>query len=477
LKPKNKFVWDVNLHGVAFQSIKDEFSKSLSLFLPDRDKPFYVTTDASGYGMGMILEQIHDGRLVPVSFDHRYFNKHEKNYPVREKELLAVKTALTIWRHYLIGNKVIVYTDHESLKYFKSQSLADSPGRLARWAELFQDYDLEIRYIKGKSNIPADAISRAHFEKPKTAAKLSMLAALIATVVSASISTDHLSDPHNKEMYEQLADDIREKYSKKLEKDGEVYYILDSGLRKLLIPDDKVVKAKIYHEMHDSPIAGHGGINKTITSICRHFYWKNMKSDIREYVRSCDSCQKNKSSNQKEAGLLQSIPVNDIPFQSISMDFITTLPKTKAGFDAIFVVVDRLSKYGIFVPMRSDSTAIDVAELFLNNVFKNHGMPKQIISDRDVKFTSLFWKSFFERIGTKISLTTSYHPQADGQTERTNRTLEDILRHCVNAYHSDWDEQLPLVQFAYNNSVSTGFTLRLLLIYLRKKLRRIKLRS
>ncbi|KAB2836622.1 MAG: DDE-type integrase/transposase/recombinase [Caedimonadaceae bacterium] len=460
LTPKSKYEWKPDVHGTAFEALKTEFSEALSLRIPDRNQPFYVTTDASDYGMGMILEQEHDGRLVPVCFEHRYFNKHEKNYPVREKELLAIKNALQIWRHYLVGNKVIVYTDHESLKYFKSQSLADSPGRLARWAELFQEYDMEIRYIKGKSNIPADSISRAHFVKPKGAIQLNALAAMTVSVVSGSVLSEYLSDTRNREMYERLADDLKERDHMVLEKDNGIYYVKHEGLRKILIPDDKTVKGKIYFEMHDSPTAGHGGISKTLNAICKHFYWEQMRQEIRQYVKSCDSCQKAKASNQKEAGLLQSIPVAPTPFHSISMDFITQLPKTKQGYDAIYVVVDRLSKYGIFVPMKGDSGAMDVAELFLNNVFKNFGLPTQIISDRDARFTSLFWKSLFQRLGTKISLTTAYHPQADGQTERTNRTLEDFLRHFVNSYHTDWDEQLPLAQFSYNNSVSvsTGYT-------------------
>src|SRR3546814_14657933 len=118
------------------------------------------------------------------------------------------------------------------------------------------------------------------------------------------------------------------------------------------------------------------------------------------------------------------------------MDFITNLPKTKTGNESIFVVVDRFSKMAEFIPMHGDLNAKEVAKLFIDNVFKHHGIPQQIISDRDAKFTSVFWKSFFKRIGTKISLTTAYHPQADGQTERTNQQLEYYLRHFVNAYQT-----------------------------------------
>src|SRR5690606_3948167 len=114
----------------------------LSLHIADRDQPFFITTDASGFGMGLVLEQVRNGRMVPIAYEHQYFKGAEVNYDIREKELLAIKNALQIWRHYLIGNKVIAYTDHESLKYLKTQSLHARPERLVRWAEIFADYDL-----------------------------------------------------------------------------------------------------------------------------------------------------------------------------------------------------------------------------------------------------------------------------------------------------------------------------------------------
>src|SRR5690606_8157875 len=137
--------------------------------------------------------------------------------------------------------------------------------------------------------------------------------------------------------------------NKKIEKDGNLVFVYDNGLRKLIIPDDKDIKGQILHEMHDSKVAGHSGVDKTTRAISRHFYWIGMGKEIKRYVQSCDSCQKIKATNQKEAGLLQSIPVDSVPFKSISMDFITNLPKTKAGNDTIFVVIDRFSKMAEFM--------------------------------------------------------------------------------------------------------------------------------
>jgi hypothetical protein len=185
------------------------------------------------------------------------------------------------------------------------------------------------------------------------------------------------------------------------------------------------------HDCHDIPIAGHPGFQKTYMAIKCHYYWQGMKGDIKNYVERCLKCQVLKIEQVKNPGLLQPLGVPNLKFESISMDFIVGLPKTQAGFDNILVVVDRLTKIVHFIPTVSTVTASGVAELFMRNVFKFHGMPSEIISDRDRKFVSEFWTTLFKMCGTKIKLSTAYHPETDGQTERTNRTLEDMLRMYV----------------------------------------------
>jgi transposase InsO family protein len=186
-----------------------------------------------------------------------------------------------------------------------------------------------------------------------------------------------------------------------------------------------------------------------------------MTSHVKRFVKACHSCQANKPSAVAPAGLLQPLPVPAKPWESVSMDFITQLPAcTDSGRDAIMVVVDRLTKMVHLIPMHTASSASQTAQLFLNNIFKHHGMPRSLISDRDAKFTSAFWKTFITSLGTSLNMSTAYHPQSDGQTERMNRTLEQILRHYINYHHDNWENFLPLVEFAMNNSPSrtTGFT-------------------
>src|SRR3954462_3008562 len=185
-----------------------------------------------------------------------------------------------------------------------------------------------------------------------------------------------------------------------------------------------------------------------------------MNNDVRRYVKSCDSCQRIKASQQVPGGLLQPLPIPMHPWDQVSMDFIVQLPKTKAGFDAIIVFVDTLSKMTPFVPTKTTASAPETARLFFDNVFRLHGLPKSIISDRDAKFTSKFWKTLFQTLGTKLAMSTAFHPQTDGQTERANRTLEDMLRAFTNYQQDNWDQLLSTTEFAWNNApnASTGMT-------------------
>jgi transposase InsO family protein len=179
-----------------------------------------------------------------------------------------------------------------------------------------------------------------------------------------------------------------------------------------------------------------------------------MSKTVKDFVRTCDYCQRSKGSNQPRKGLLNPIAIPQERWEVVTMDFVTGLPKTKQGFDMIMTVVDKLSKRVHFIPAKTTADALVIAELFLNNVFRHHGLPVAIISDRDPKFTSKFWQHLMKQLGTRMAISTANHPQTDGQTERMNRMLEDMLRCLVNYEQDNWDKLLPLVEFAYNNQVN-----------------------
>ena len=229
---------------------------------------------------------------------------------------------------------------------------------------------------------------------------------------------------------------------------------------RLYIPNDVALRTRILQECHDSPLSGHLGKDKTIEQIKRRFYWPKMDDDILEYVRSCDACQRNKPSQQSPMGLLQSLPIPDRPWQWVSLDLITGLPRSRSGNDAIVVFVCKLTKMVHYVATTTTVSAPKLASLFLDHVVRHHGVPETILSDRDPRFTAHFWRALWTQLGTKLAMSTAYHPQTDGQTERANRTLEEMLRAYVNFQHTDWDEHLSHLEIAYNNSkqASTGYT-------------------
>ena len=230
-------------------------------------------------------------------------------------------------------------------------------------------------------------------------------------------------------------------------------YLYYKDTARLYIPNDLALKTRILQECHDAAAAGHLGKDKTIEQVTRRCYWPRMYDEITRYVASCDSCQRNKPSNQSTPGLSLPLPIPDRPWQQVSLDLITQLPRSRRGHDAIVVFVDKLTKMVHYVPTTTTVTAPELARLFLREVVRHHGVPESILSDRDPRFTAHFWRHFWNCLGT-------FHPQTDGQTERANRTLEEGLRHYVNTRQTDWDDHLETQELAVNNSkhASTGFT-------------------
>ena len=202
-------------------------------------------------------------------------------------------------------------------------------------------------------------------------------------------------------------------------------------------------------EEHDSPIFCHRGEKTTIAVVSRRYYWPGMKEEIAHFVKTCIKCQLNRASYQKQAGLLQPLPILPRPWHSVSMDFITRLPKSQ-GYDDILVMVDQFSKLAHMVPTMGKATTLETPNLFLNAWGRHHGLPRVIVSDRDPKFTSAFWRHFFRKVGTKLTFSTAFHPQTDGQTERVNGVLNQYLRNFVSADQRDWVDYVGLAEFSHN---------------------------
>ena len=230
----------------------------------------------------------------------------------------------------------------------------------------------------------------------------------------------------------------------------------DAGLHlmgdRIYVPDSGTLRQDIISDMHTSAYAGHVGMTKTVEAVSRLFWWPGLRKDVCEQVQRCHSCQVNKPATGAPPGLLQPLEIPDAPWSDVSMDWITDLPRTARGFTSILVFVCKLTKMVHFCPTTDTATAQVWARLFLENVVKLHGLPRKLISDRDARFTGSFTTELCRLLATKQALSTSFHPQTDGQTERTNRILEEMLRHFVCASHDDWDQHLAMAEFAVNNA-------------------------
>ena len=234
---------------------------------------------------------------------------------------------------------------------------------------------------------------------------------------------------------------------------------------RVAVPGSSDLRQGIVRKLHCSPYAGHFGVQRTMDLIGRYYWWPGMQEQVATCIRGCVSCQRSKAPMGASAGRLQPLPVPKGCWEEISMDFIGLLPPTIRQVDMVLVVFDRLSKMTVFIPCRSDATAEQTGGLLMQHVFSKHGFPGTVLSDRGPQFTGAWIQSLYRLIGTKQLLTTAYHPQINGQAERVNRTLTEVLRHLVNkTSYDDRDLQLPLVEFAHNNAKnrSTGVSPSLL---------------
>ncbi|KAL8443314.1 hypothetical protein Emag_005945 [Eimeria magna] len=229
---------------------------------------------------------------------------------------------------------------------------------------------------------------------------------------------------------------------------------------RIVVPNQLSTRMDLLYQYHDHPTAGHMGFNKTYQQLTQLYYWEGVKDFVKRYVETCVRCQMSKAITQKPAGLLHSLSIPAKRWDSISMDFITGLPLSTKGNDAVMVVVDRLSKMAHFIPLPVSSTAADIAALFTREIVRLHGVPSSIVTDRDARFISQFWQHFTTQFEIRRCLSTAFHPQTDGQTERTNQTLERLLRSFIQLDQSQWENLLPALELAYNTtpSGSTGLS-------------------
>lgn len=463
----------------AFEELRDAFCTApiLALFDPELDN--IVETDASDNVSAGVFSQLgRDGIIRPVAYFSKKHSPAECNYEIYDKELLAVILAFQEWRAELEGapGPVKILSDHKNLEYFMTTKMLNR--RQARWAEYLSRFNFKIEYRPGKLGAKPDALTRRSQDLPKEGdARLEYRKQVLLKphhIATTEFMEEFGSTAEDEDDLElPLEDAIRQAY----EADAFAKEILDM-LRKgatqskkitlgecrenndqlwyqgrLYVPDNEQLRTRVCRAHHDMPAAGHAGRTKTLELVRRSFFWPQMRDFVARYVRNCHTCAKSKTRRHAKYGVLKPLPVPNGRWKDISMDFVTGLPESE-GHNAILVVVDRLTKMRHFIPTTTDASAETVADLYVNHVYRLHGFPKTVVSDRGPQFSALFWKLLCRRLRTERLLSTAFHPETDGQTEISNAGMEQYLRAYTTYSQDDWAKWLGLAEFAANNAFS-----------------------
>lgn len=490
---KNFPEWTEQFHN-AFLKIKDIVVSRECLTVIDHKKldvnKIFLTTDASDRATGAVLSFGPTWETArPVAFDSKGLKDAELNYPTHEKELLAILRGIRKWKVDLLGSPFLVYTDHKTLLNFHTQK--DMSRRQARWMEELSIYDCKFVYVKGSDNTVADALSRypqtfvsypvdaeqsaVHpytssqdnsYKVPLHPTPQNSPLATIAALVDTSFP---MSTHSTLSIDDKLLNDILNGYasdpwcSKLLSASkGMPELTIKDGLwflgSRLIVPGGCGAREYIFQLTHDT--LGHFGFFKSYETIRNSYFWPGMRKDLEEgYIPSCAECLRNKSSTSKPSGPLHPLPIPDERCESVAMDFIGPLPLDN-GFDYILTITDRLNSDIRIIPTKSSITAEELALIFFDSWYCENGLPLNIVSDRDKLFISKFWRHLMLLTGVKHKYSSSYHPQSNGASERTNKTVNQCIRFHVERNQTGWAKALPLIRFQIMNSVnkSTGYS-------------------
>lgn len=459
-------------------------------------------------------------REHPVAIESGRFSGAKMNYSTTEKEFLAIVEGFVRCRHMLLQVHTTVLTDHHNLSFWMTpRQLSPRQARWAEILAPFS-FDIVYRpgkqavmpdalsrrsdYHEGKgstyqqdlnftqalptfvnpaetplpSNLPdARPVLRAlsqHPSRPPTSSvsdrdyfiddadilhglagdsDIAAVRAEMLALVCASCSHPTCQQaPSEPPSLSQLR---RTNHNPSLTSPAWTRRGFLSFQHRAYVPNHNDARLKILRTRHDSLLAGHPGIAKTLELISRDYIWIGLRRDVEAYVAGCDVCQRTKSSHQRSHPHLRPLEVPKVPWRHLSMDFIEPLPPSN-NFNSILVIVDRLTKWSIFIPTTTKLSAPGLATLFTSCVLSQHGLPDSIVSDRGSKFVSKFWRHLMAQLGIRLNLSTAYHPQTDGQTERVNQTVEQYLRIFTSYNQDDWDILLPQASFHYNNTLHSA---------------------
>lgn len=480
----------------AFVELKKRFTSAPILVMVDPEKLLRIESDASDYAWGAILSQLEeDCKWHPVAYISKTLSEAERNYDVHDKELKAIIGALETWRHYLEGAKypIEIWTDHRNLEYFKkSQKLS---RRQARWSQFLQRFDYILIHKPGITN-KADGLSRRIDHKEGV--ENDNIDQIILTNDKFFTPVDYLQEGPfktnstgrgNTTEDPVVTKSIRLKTAQVLELQGDTKLkeriinatdfddevaasletIRSSGPRsmkkglqewnyedglilyrgKIYVPKDNMLRREVVKSCHDPEARGHPGRWKTFQNVQANYWWPGMSIFVKNYVSGCATCQESKHDTHPTHMPIQPTEIPTRPFEFLTMDFIVELPKAE-GYNAVLMIVDQLTKTAIAEPCTTKIDANQTAEILIKRVFCRYGMPKKIISDRGPQFAAKVMQAVMKSMGIHSALSTAYHPQTDGSTERWNQEAEQYLRAYCNRNQTNWVKLLPFAEMSHN---------------------------
>ena len=495
------FGWTAECEKV-FLELKQRVCEALILRHFDPNEQCFVETDSSNYvNAGVLSQPDGNGILHPVAYFSRRMSPAECNYEIYDKELLAIIRCFKEWKPELesTGLPVKVLTDHKRLEYFMTTKKLTP--RQARWAEFLLEYNFIISYQSGKKNEKADALTRKPHERPIAEddkrlehqmqtllprKRFEHMVNLEPIEIGNSPNEDTTSavepaEPQERSTLPEEIQDanradelcirIREYLEAPNERVRPTTHLnscrVSNGLLmkadRMWVPEgeDNQLRMRVIKEVHDQPAVGHLGVERTLNMIRRHYYWPAMHREVEQYLQNCHVCKRAKASRNAYNGLLQPLPVPERPWVDLTMDFVVGLPKSQGydgkQYDAILMVVDRLSKERHYIPCTEEdngTNAETTAAMFLRHVWCYHGLPISLTSDHGPQFASKMWNSLCKLLGIKAKLSTAWHPKTDGQSEIANQEMERYLCSYVNHFQDDWVERLPMAEFSSNANTS-----------------------
>lgn len=455
-----KFEWKPE-HQKAFEAIREALVKSNILCNPNYSLPFHIDSTSSSVGTSAVLYQMVDGNRHIIAYMSTKLNELQKKYHPVEKECFALIVALEKFRHYIEGNKIIVTTDQCSLNWLRN--CTDPTGRLARWALRLHAYDFELKTKKFPQSEPISILSR---ETKAIEGPLIPITELCTCEIEGQVNTEvidivdisNTQDEWYKKNFEFASCNPENEYFKIV--DGILYHRFDKLKRgfenewKICVPSEN--RKDVFHEHHDSVLASHPGIYRTLRRIQNVYYWPKMMTQVHDYVNKCEICRTTKSSNVNTNTQMGHRRETDFPFRTLSVDFVGPMTMSKQRNQYLLVVIDNFTKYVCLKPMRT-ATAANVVRFLEEEVFLKYGVCEQLICDNGVQFASKELANLMKKYNSELRFTPFYFPQSN-PCEIANKAIVNAIRSYVTQHDSQriWDAELPAILCALNCHVHTS---------------------